>query len=88
MFRGSHELTLDNKGRLAIPAKFRDALSRDFDTQRIVATLDSRDRLLFYPEGEWEKVEQQLLLLNVKGKPKFAALSKFAAAQCRNVGSG
>ena len=59
MFRGSHELTLDNKGRLAIPAKFRDALSRDFDTQRIVATLDSRDRLLFYPEGEWEKVEQQ-----------------------------
>ena len=71
MFRGSHELTLDNKGRLAIPAKFRDALSRDFDTQRIVATLDSRDRLLFYPEGEWEKVEQQLLLLNVKGKPNL-----------------
>ena len=71
MFRGSHELTLDNKGRLAITAKFRDALSRDFDTQRIVATLDSRDRLLFYPEGEWEKVEQQLLLLNVKGKPNL-----------------
>lgn len=71
MFRGSHELTLDNKGRLAIPAKFRDALSRDFDTQRIVATLDSRERLLFYPEGEWEKVEQQLLSLNVKGKPNL-----------------
>lgn len=71
MFRGSHELTLDNKGRLAIPAKFRDVLSRDFDTQRIVATLDSRDRLLFYPECEWEKVEQQLLSLNVKGKPNL-----------------
>ena len=71
MFRGSHELTLDNKGRLASPAKFREALARDFDASRMVVTLDSRDRLLFYPESEWEKVEQQLLSLNVKGKPNL-----------------
>ncbi|MDO4434564.1 MAG: division/cell wall cluster transcriptional repressor MraZ [Alysiella sp.] len=76
MFRGAHELTIDPKGRLAVPAKFREVLSRDFaagnaDVARMVVTLDSRERLLFYPECEWEKVEQQLLRLNVKGKPNL-----------------
>lgn len=77
MFRGAHELTVDPKGRLAMPAKFREVLVRDFSVQdsaeaaRMVVTLDSRDRLLFYPESEWEKVERQLLNLNVKGKPNL-----------------
>lgn len=75
MFRGAHELLIDGKGRLAIPAKFREVLLREFasadDAPKLVVTLDSRDRLLFYPECEWEKVEQQLLHLNVKGKPNL-----------------
>lgn len=75
MFRGRHDLTIDTKGRLAIPAKFREVLSRDFAAEdnvaRLVVTLDSRERLLLYPELEWEKVEQQLLALNVKGKPNL-----------------
>lgn len=75
MFRGSHDLTIDTKGRLAIPAKFREVLSREFTAEdgsaRLVVTLDSRDRLLLYPEIEWEKVEQQLLRMNVKGKPNL-----------------
>ena len=73
MFRGSHDLTIDTKGRLAIPAKLREVLSRRFKTDENepnwVVTLDSRKRLLFYPESEWEKVEQKLLNLNVNGKP-------------------
>lgn len=75
MFRGSHELTIDIKGRLAIPAKFREVLSREFaaddGSARFVATLENDKRLLLYPETEWEKVEQQLLRLNVKGKPNL-----------------
>ena len=75
MFRGSHDLTIDTKGRLAIPAKFREVLSRRFKTDENepnwVVTLDSRKRLLFYPESEWEKVEQKLLNLNVNGKPNL-----------------
>lgn len=71
MFRGAHELTVDTKGRLAVPAKFREVLVREFGSDETVAkmvvTLDKRDRMLFYPESEWEKVEQQLLALNVKG---------------------
>ena len=75
MFRGSHDLTIDTKGRLAIPAKLREVLSRRFKTDENepnwVVTLDSRKRLLFYPETEWEKVEQKLLNLNVNGKPNL-----------------
>lgn len=75
MFRGSHDLTIDTKGRLAIPAKLREVLSRRFKTDEnepnLVVTLDSRKRLLFYPESEWEKVEQKLLNLNVNGKPNL-----------------
>ena len=75
MLRGSHDLTIDTKGRLAIPAKLREVLSRRFKTDENepnwVVTLDSRKRLLFYPESEWEKVEQKLLNLNVNGKPNL-----------------
>ena len=75
MFRGSHDLTIDTKGRLAIPAKLREVLSRRFKTDENepnwVVTLDSRKRLLFYPESEWEKVEQKLLNLNVNRKPNL-----------------
>lgn len=68
MFGGAHELSIDSKGRLAIPAKFRDLLSRHY-TPSIVVTLDSRQKILMYPESEWEKVSRQLLNLKTAGNP-------------------
>lgn len=66
MFGGSHELSIDSKGRLAVPAKFRDLLSRLY-TPSLVVTLDSRERLLMYPEAEWAKVSAQLLAMKTAG---------------------
>ena len=66
MFGGAHELSIDGKGRLAIPAKFRDILLRHY-TPSIVVTLDSREKLLMYPEAEWAKVVEQLLRLKTAG---------------------
>lgn len=68
MFGGVHELSIDSKGRLAIPAKFRELLLRRY-TPSVVATLDSRLRILIYPENVWEGVANQLLALPVAGKP-------------------
>ena len=59
MFGGAHELSIDSKGRLAIPAKFRDILSRLY-TPAVVVTLESKHKLLMYPVAEWEKVAAQL----------------------------
>ncbi len=62
MFRGSSEINMDAKGRMAIPARFRDALVSQGGA--LVATIDTQDACLFiYPMSEWEKIESQIAKL-------------------------
>ena len=62
MFRGVNTLNLDDKGRMAIPARYREPLQDACDSQ-LVITVD-RDRcLLIYPLPEWEVIEQKLAKL-------------------------
>ncbi len=63
MFRGSNEINLDTKGRLAIPARYRDALMAQCGGS-LVVTIDIKDKCLFvYPLPEWEKIEDQIASL-------------------------
>ncbi|MAT52710.1 MAG: cell division/cell wall cluster transcriptional repressor MraZ [Porticoccaceae bacterium] len=63
MFRGNNPINLDAKGRMAIPARYRDALSADCNGC-LVATIDIHDKCLFiYPLPEWEKIEAQISAL-------------------------
>ncbi|GIX31115.1 MAG: transcriptional regulator MraZ [Porticoccaceae bacterium] len=63
MFRGSNEVNLDAKGRLAIPARYREALAARCQGI-LVITIDIKDRCLFlYPLPEWEKIEDQIASL-------------------------
>ena len=59
MFGGVHELSIDSKGRLAIPAKFRDLLARHY-TPSLVVTVEARTHLVMYPEAEWQKTAENL----------------------------
>ncbi|MDQ2696632.1 MAG: division/cell wall cluster transcriptional repressor MraZ [Pseudomonadota bacterium] len=59
MFRGINPVSLDAKGRLAIPAKYRDRL-RECCAGKLVITIDHGPCLLIYPLPEWEIVEQDL----------------------------
>ena len=62
MFRGSFEHTLDNKGRLSIPAKFRDVLLGKGD-DRIVITnfvIDGQRCLDVYPLDAWVQFEEDI----------------------------
>jgi MraZ protein len=60
MFQGAVQLNLDSKGRLAIPAKHRDALLVQCEG-RLVLTADHQDAcLLIYPEPEWQPISEQL----------------------------
>ncbi|WP_333607289.1 division/cell wall cluster transcriptional repressor MraZ [Arsukibacterium sp.] len=64
MFRGSFTLNLDDKGRLALPARYRDSLLSDVQGQ-MICTIDLHDPcLLLYPLTEWEEIEEKLKALS------------------------
>lgn len=66
MFRGVNKVNIDAKGRMAVPAKYREQLLDESDG-RLIATIDissSVDRcLMVYPEARWEEVERKFMAL-------------------------
>ncbi len=55
MFMGEYQHSVDAKGRLIVPAKFREALGETFVVTR------GLDNCLFgYPMDEWRKLEEKL----------------------------
>lgn len=60
MFRGANAISLDAKGRLAMPSRYRDELVSRCAGQLIV-TIDAIDPCLcVYPLSEWESIEAKL----------------------------
>lgn len=60
MFRGSTKLTLDDKGRMAIPVKYRASINES-DGGRLVATLSPLDHCLWmYPLSAWMQLEHDI----------------------------
>jgi MraZ protein len=60
MFRGATKVTLDAKGRLSVPARYRERIV-ERSNGRLIATVDRSDRcLLIYPLPEWEEIELKL----------------------------
>lgn len=68
MFMGEYLHTLDEKGRIIVPAKFRDNLG-----ERCVITRGLDQCLFLYPESEWKNVEEKLkrLLLTQRDARAF-----------------
>lgn len=62
MFRGATKVTLDAKGRMAIPTRYREALAQRADNH-LVATVDRDYCLLVYPLPDWEEIERKLVRL-------------------------
>ena len=55
MLKGEYSHNIDAKGRLIIPAKFRDDLGEHF-----VITKGMENCLYVYPEAEWTAFEEKL----------------------------
>jgi MraZ protein len=66
VFRGVTHLALDAKGRLAIPAKHRDALAKSDPAGggNLVLTADPGRCLLLYPRAAWEPIQARLMALS------------------------
>lgn len=79
MFMGEYQHNLDAKGRIIVPAKFRDGLGEKFVLTR------GLDQCLFvYPLEEWKILENKLkqLPLTKKDARKFTRFFLSGASEC------
>ncbi|SDN24825.1 division/cell wall cluster transcriptional repressor MraZ [Alkalicoccus daliensis] len=79
MFIGEFEHQMDTKGRMIIPAKFRDDLGSAF-----VVTRGLDECLFVYPREEWKKLETRLreLPFTKKDARAFTRFFFSGAAEC------
>lgn len=71
MFTGSHLLTIDDKGRLAIPARFRQRLTEKFGPQ-IFITRSYQPCIEIYPAATFNEVVEQIDQLADRKKADIA----------------
>jgi MraZ protein len=62
MFRGATKVTLDDKGRMVIPNRYREQIAERSQGQ-LVMTVDVDQCLLLYPLPDWEQTERKLMSL-------------------------
>lgn len=66
MFRGSSFHTIDSKGRIIIPARFRDVIKADGSYGVMLSRMDGA--LIAYTYDEWRKIENRILSLAEKSE--------------------
>lgn len=79
MFMGEYQHRIDTKGRLIVPAKFREALGEAF-----IVTKGLDQCLFVYPKEEWKIFEEKLRLLPLTNTDarKFVRFFFAGAAEC------
>jgi MraZ protein len=66
MFRGSSYHTIDDKGRIIIPVRFRDRIKTNGHNGVMVSRMDNC--LVGYSFDEWSKIEKRILSLAEKSQ--------------------
>ena len=96
LFRGISSINLDDKGRLAIPTRYRDELQECCERQLIVTVavnekcIGENGCLWLYPLPEWERLEQTISRLPTLNK-MAGKLRRFLignASECEMDGQG
>lgn len=84
MFRGENKVTLDAKGRLAMPTRYREGLVEDA-AGRLVVTIDHAERcLLLYTLPDWEDIERKLAKLPALD-PKARSLQRLMIGHATDI---
>ncbi|MGZ8269769.1 MAG: division/cell wall cluster transcriptional repressor MraZ [Methylophilus sp.] len=79
MFRGATQLNMDAKGRLAVPAKHRDALTSG-GVDEVVLTAHPHRCLILYPKQAWAPIEAKLTGLS-SFNPQTSAIQRMIVGQ-------
>lgn len=90
MFRGCTKLSLDSKGRMAVPSRYRERVM-DLSEGNLVLTLNPLDRSLWlYPLTEWEVIEDKLAVLSdfEKQGRRAKQMMRGYATDCQLDGQG
>ena len=85
MFMGEYNHTVDAKGRLIVPSKFREQLGDEF-----VVTKGLDNCLFVYPMERWEALVEKLKSLPWTNNDvrRFARFFTSSAAECEIDGQG
>ena len=74
MLRGNYPATVDEKGRVKIPADFLEELRKS--GKRFYVTSSTGDRARIYPMKVWEEIEKKLAKLSSHNKAKQKFLTR------------
>lgn len=82
MFKGRFEHTIDVKGRVSVPSRFREVLKDKYDERLIITNFDGC--LVAYPFSEWQILEQKAANLSMLKKEASQFLRFFysGATEC------
>ena len=90
MFRGQFTHSVDAKGRVSLPARFRDVLVADGDARFVLTPAVFDPCLHLYPMKAWEEFERKVSELPSLDATaiRFRRLYVSAAVECELDGSG
>jgi MraZ protein len=81
MFRGRYQHTIDPKGRLSVPARFRDALAQYGENLVVVPNEHS---LEVHPLEEWQRFEEKLNTQSMFA-PEVRKLSRLYISRAKDI---
>jgi len=84
VFRGANSINLDSKGRIAIPAKYRNSIAESAESHMIVTCDPYENCLLIFTLKHWESTEADLQALS-NSKPLFRRLKRIMLAHATEV---
>jgi MraZ protein len=82
VFQGEYSNSMDDKGRVSIPAAFRDVLRESYGDERIVIARTPHNHcLLAYPMREWKRLQSRIA--SMRPSPELRAFKRviFSSAQ-------
>lgn len=84
LFTGRHEVPVDDKGRIFVPAEFRKKLPPEADDMFVIAPSLFDPCLTVYPHHVWKEIAHQLLLLP-QTQPKTRETIRFIVSEAFEV---
>ncbi|MFZ8832159.1 MAG: division/cell wall cluster transcriptional repressor MraZ [Thermodesulfobacteriaceae bacterium] len=84
MFRGKFIHSVDDKGRISLPARFREVLRMRYGSETLIIT-NLPECLVAYPFEEWKKLEERLLSIpwSIKEGREFIRYFLGSAEECQ-----